>query len=120
MSCYRMFGGLRNSGMVGCLHYISINTFTPIEGKFQEFLELQNNETAKLSLKSSQCGWLGNDIFASQDGKKVIIVTRFKDKNSAENWWQQSDFQVHLATIKPLLKSVETMPVYLFSSNTLK
>lgn len=50
--------------------YISINTFIPLNGKLQEFIELQQAEIKKMASKSGKFGWLGNNVYVSHDKKK--------------------------------------------------
>lgn len=88
-----------------------VNVFTPKAGQADRFLEVQLNETAKLRDAAAERGWLNNEVYRANDGKQLIVVTRFTSAEAQEAWSGTPAFAEHLERIGPLLESVSSTPV---------
>lgn len=88
-----------------------VNIFTPKDGATDRLLDLQLQETRKMRSEAAATGWLGNDVYRAQDGKRLIIVTRFESIAAKQAWAATPSFAAHIERIDPLLKGVESIPV---------
>jgi NAD(P)H-dependent FMN reductase/heme-degrading monooxygenase HmoA len=88
-----------------------INTFTPKDGETDKLLKLQLEEVEKLRETAAETGWLGNEVYRSKDGTRMVIVTRFQSEDAKEKWAASSEFAAHLERIGPLVEHVDSIPV---------
>ncbi|TKW66428.1 MAG: NAD(P)H-dependent oxidoreductase [Paracoccus denitrificans] len=92
---------------------ILLNVFTPKPGKLDELADLQMAESQRLGPISARFGWLGNEIYRSND--KLMIVTRFAE--GATGFHETDEFKQHLDLLDPVLETVDSNPVTLLASN---
>lgn len=88
-----------------------INTFTPKGEDADKLLELQLEEIAKLRGKAGETGWLGNEVYRAKDGRKLVVITRFRSEEAKEQWAASPEFAAHLERIGPFVDHVDSLPV---------
>lgn len=97
--------------------YILINSFTPKPGQTDAFLDFQLTEMVKLRGPARNFGWLGNEIYRTEDDK-IVIVTRFKSRESHQEFAKLPEFQDHRAKLDPFLEDVQSQPAALIRVTT--
>lgn len=58
--------------------FISINTFTARAGGLDALIQFQIAETQRMSVNATAHGWLGNEMYRTQGGTDLIVITRFR------------------------------------------
>ena len=91
--------------------YISINTFTAVEGGIDALTAFQITEMQEMSAEATAHGWLGNKVYRSQDQTSLIVLTRFRSPVARENWAQTDRFRQHIEDLEPLIQNVTSIPV---------
>ncbi len=94
---------------------IYLNTFTPKPGKLDDLAAFQMSESRQLGALSAKHGWIGNEIFRSED--KLLIVTRFAGDQPVDGWRNTPEFAQHLAGLDPLLDDMASTPLTLLATN---
>ena len=85
--------------------YTLINTFTPVAGGIDALVALQLAEIRDMHEEATSFGWLGNEVYRSQDGASLIIVTRFRSREARERWAATERFRRHIEELAPLVKA---------------
>lgn len=91
--------------------FILINTFFPADHGFEELLAFQLAEMNALSEEAKACGWLGNEVYRSEDGASLIVITRFRSVGAREEWARTKRARQHVEQLKPLVKEIISIPV---------
>ncbi|MFD1794861.1 NADPH-dependent FMN reductase [Paracoccus aurantiacus] len=94
---------------------IYLNVFTPKPGKLDDLADLQMAETSRLGPISAEYGWLGNEIYRSDE--KLVIVTRFASDEQTGAWQQTAEFAQHLDLLDPALEQVDSTALTLLARN---
>lgn len=91
--------------------YILINTFTAVPGGLDELVAFQLAETARMSSEATATGWLGNELYRSEDERQLIVLTRFASRAAQESWAETESFQRHVAALRPKFEDMTSVPV---------
>lgn len=91
--------------------FILINTFTAVEGAINALTAFQIAEMQDMSAEATAHGWLGNEVYRSEDDTALIVVTRFRSAEAKQSWAQGERFRQHVAQLQPLIQSVASIPV---------
>jgi len=85
--------------------FVSINVFTPTEGKMDEFLNVQ---LAGLpSLRRASPSSRGLRLYRSEDGSKAALLSVVDDPEAALQFSKSEAFAAHRAKLTPLLAGSE-------------
>lgn len=95
---------------------IYLNIFTPEPGKLDALAELQMAEAQRLGPVSARYGWLGSTIYRADE--KLVILTRFADKQPAGAWQKTEEFRQHLDLLEPVLDQVDSTELTKLSENS--
>ncbi|GAB3062610.1 MULTISPECIES: putative quinol monooxygenase [Micrococcales] len=90
---------------------ISINTFTAVEGGIDALTVFQIAEMEDMRAEATAHGWLGNEVYRSDDDTSLIVLTRFRSAEAKENWAQTDRFRRHFEGLKPLIQNGTSIPV---------
>jgi heme-degrading monooxygenase HmoA len=90
---------------------ISINTFTAVEGGVDALAAFQIAEMQDMSAEATAHGWLGNEVYCSDDDTSLIVLTRFRSAEAKESWAQTDRFRQHFEQLQPLIQNVTSIPV---------
>jgi|GEM_PF-7040284 len=91
--------------------YILINTFVAVEGGIDALAEFQLAEMPDMSAEAANYGWLGDEVYRSEDGESLIVVTRFQSLEVREKWSEMARLRRHVERLMPLVKGVTSEPV---------
>lgn len=91
--------------------YTLVNTFTAIEGGIDALTAFQLSEMRDMGAEAASHGWLGNEVYRSEDGASLIVVTRFKSVESREKWAETERSRRHVRELMPLVKDITSVPV---------
>jgi heme-degrading monooxygenase HmoA len=91
--------------------FILINTFRPVDDKIDELLAFQLAEMNALSEEAKASGWLGNEVYRSEDGASLIVITRFRSVEAREEWARTKRARQHIEQLKPLVREIISIPV---------
>lgn len=91
--------------------YILVNTFTAVEGGIGALIAFQLAEMQDMSAEATAYGWLGNEVYRSEDGASLIVVTRFKSVEAREMWAETERSRQHVQQLMPLVNDVASVPV---------
>lgn len=91
--------------------HILVNTFTPVEGGTDALVAFQLAEMQDMAAEAAACGWLGNEVYRSDDGASLIVVTRFRSVEARETWAATTRAQQHVRELLPLVRDVTSVPV---------
>lgn len=91
--------------------YILINTFTAVEGGIDALIAFQLAEMKDMSAEAAAYGWLGNEVYRSEDGASLIVVTRFQSIEAREKWAGTERSRQHVQQLMPLVRDVTSIPV---------
>jgi heme-degrading monooxygenase HmoA len=91
--------------------FISINTFTAVEGGIDALAAFQISEMQDMSDEAAAHGWLGNQVYRSLDGASLVVLTRFRSAVARERWAQTDRFRQHVDDLEPLIQDVTSIPV---------
>lgn len=90
---------------------ISINTFTAVEGGIDALIAFQIAEMQDMSAEATEHGWLGNEVYRSDDDTSLIVLTRFRSSEAKEGWAQTDRFRRHFEGLQPLIQNGTSIPV---------
>ncbi len=88
-----------------------INTFTAVDGGIDTLAAFQIAEMQDMSAEALAYGWLGNEVYRSDDDTSLIVLTRFRSAEAKEGWSQTDRFQQHVEDLGPLVQNVTSTPV---------
>ncbi|PBB08249.1 hypothetical protein CKW39_10625 [Kocuria sp. WRN011] len=91
--------------------YILVNTFTAIQGGIDALSAFQLTEMQDLRDEATEHGWLSNEVYQSQDGASLIVITRFLSEEAKNSWGRTERFRRHVEALEPLVQNVTSIPV---------
>ena len=91
--------------------FILVNTFTAVEGGIDELLAFQLAEMRAMAPEATACGWLGNEVYLSEDAASLIVITRFRSKEAHATWAATERSRRHVDELMPLVTGVSSVPV---------
>lgn len=91
--------------------FISINTFTAVEGGIDALVAFQIAEMQDMSEEAAAHGWLGNEVYRSLDDASLVVLTRFRSADARARWAQTDRFRRHVDDLEPLVENVTAIPV---------
>lgn len=97
--------------------FILINTFKPVDHSIDELLAFQLAEMKAMSAEAEACGWLGNEVYQSEDGTSLVVVTRFRSTEAREKWAQTKRAKMHVEQLMPLVRDISSVPVAFVASH---
>ena len=91
--------------------HVSINTFIAIEGGIEALTAFQITEMEDMNEEATAYGWLGNEVYRSQDNTSLIVLTRFQSAEAMEDWAQTRRFRRHIGNLEPLIQNGTSIPL---------
>ncbi|MGI0490115.1 antibiotic biosynthesis monooxygenase [Pantanalinema rosaneae CENA516] len=91
--------------------YILVNTFWPVGGGIDALIAFQLAEMREMGTEAAAFGWLGNEVYRSHDGTRLIVVTRFRSAEAHERWAETERTQQHFQELTSLVTKVLSVPV---------
>lgn len=88
-----------------------LNVFTAVAGGLDELTAFQLSEMRALSAESAEHGWLGNEVYRSDDGTSLVVLTRFSSVEAKESWAGTERFARHVADLEPYVTEITSTPV---------
>lgn len=64
-----------------------------------------------MDAQATEHGWLNNEVYRSDDGSSLIVVTRFRSPEAKEQWAKTDQFKRHVEDLEPFVESVTSVPV---------
>jgi len=102
----------------GTEDYTLLNVFTPRPKQLDALERLQLSEMKAMSTDAAALGWLGNEVYRTADGTRLVVVTRFRSEAAKQEWGKTAAFAAHVQRLAPLLESVESTPLVFVRSHT--
>ena len=91
--------------------FISINTFTPVDGCIDALTEFQLTEMQEMDEQATEHGWLNNEVYRADDGSSLVVVTRFRSAAAKAEWAKTDRFKQHVEDLGPFVQDVTSVPV---------
>ena len=90
---------------------VTVSHVVPKSGRTDEFIGIQTGFQKSVAGRIE--GLLGGRLLYAEDGRSLVIMSRFKSREDLANWTRSDLFADHMARVKPLL---ETTSPQLFSA----
>ncbi|MFH1805028.1 MAG: antibiotic biosynthesis monooxygenase family protein [Pseudomonadota bacterium] len=81
---------------------VTVSHVIPKPGQFDTFIDIQRRFQERMAGKIP--GLLGGRLLRAEDGKSLIIMARFENRDDLENWKKSDLFAGHLARVRPLIE----------------
>ncbi|RCK29273.1 hypothetical protein TH9_21330 [Thalassospira xiamenensis] len=81
---------------------VTVSLVTPKPDRIEEFIEIQTGFQKSVAGRIN--GLLGGRLLHSEDGRSLIIMSRFKTRDDLANWSTSELFAGHLARVGPMLE----------------
>ncbi|WP_412777147.1 putative quinol monooxygenase [Thalassospira lucentensis] len=81
---------------------ITISQVTPKPGQYDAFVTLQTAFQTRVAPEID--GLLGGRLFLGDDGKTLVIMSRFRSRADLNNWTSSPRFAEHMLRVQPMIE----------------
>ena len=97
--------------------YVLVNTFMVVDGGVDALTKFQFAEMQEMGAEASACGWLGNEVFRSEDGASLIVVTSFRSVEADKQWSETERLRQHVRRPMSLVEGITSVPATLLATH---